>query len=328
MKNGCKTCAIDSLRVHDKVLLEEQRNKTTTRSTTSIGDETEKYIANLLLKSQKYKNVEIVGNIGGNGDILVKDYNDKINYIQVKTLTYNREDIYYMTNDHKYPDNMLIAMVNKERNRFALEFYGNIKVKRLSLVYDYEKSKYKNIMYKNSEHFLLKMIELIPFSCSENILNDEINKEILMLNRFENFCNENNIIYKRNKTNGDCIDGTINGFTFQAKFVSLNRTKGLTYAVSFTKSSGRLNGKNVKKHYSKGDIDFVIIEVAGTIEEPEKYLGNFCIIPEKILLEQNILITDTCKGKKGISVCPPFDYDCHWSKEFWNNIDNIPTPSV
>jgi hypothetical protein len=328
MKNGCKECAIDSLRVHDKELKEEQRNKKVERNTTSIGDETEKYISNLLINSQKFKNVEIVGNIGGSGDIYIKDLNDNVNYIQIKTLTYNKGDIYYMTNDHKYEDNMLIVMTNKQRNRFALEFAGKIKVKRLTLVFDYENSKYKNIMYTNVEEFLLKLIEQIPLSTSNNKINSAIDKELMMLKRFEKFCNENNIIYNRNNTNGNYIDGFINGFSFQSKFVSLNRNGGITCCVSFSKSAGRLNGKNIKKNYDKGDIDFVVVELGGTIDEPEKYLGNFCIIPEKILLEQNILVTEISKGKKNFYICPPFDYDKHWSKEFWNNISNIPNPSV
>jgi len=323
--SGCRQCSYDHNRVHDKKELYEKRNSIkSVINTTLIGDMTEKYIKELLINSNKFKNIKIVGNIGGNGDICITDYKNNINYIQVKTLTYNRNDIYYMTNNFKYPDNMLIVMVNKQRNRFALEFAGNIKVKRLSLVYDYKKSKYQNIMYKSVECFLEDLIKKIPMSCSRNKISSSIFKEISMLNRFEKFCIDRGIKYERNDTNGNCIDGTINGYKFQAKFVSFSQKNQKTFNVTFCKSAGRLNNKNITRNYEKGEIDFVIIETGGTRSQPNKYKGHFCIIPENKLIEQGILKTENTRGKKSFYICPPLEYNKeHWSKKFWNNTSGI-----
>ena len=90
----------------------------------------------------------------------------------------------------------------------------------------------------------------------------------------------------------------------------------MTYYVTSVKSAGKVNGGNVKRHYELNDFSYMIVEVGGTRDEPEKYKGNFCILPIRVLLENNILKTDTCKGKKGFYVCPPDYPKEHWSKKY------------
>ena len=127
---------------------------------------------------------------------------------------------------------------------------------------------------------------------------------------------------KRNQTNGNSKDGTINGYSFQAKFVSVNSETRLTYQVNFTKNSGRIADKYIKKNYEYEDFRFFIVEVGGTEEFPDKYIGNFCIIPREIIKDE--FRSEDNEGKKSVYVCPP-DYSReHWSKVFWNNISNIP----
>ena len=323
----CPECRYDLVRVHDKETLNNLReNYKPKLNTTSIGDETEDFITNLLLNTNNYENIETIGNIGGNSDIIITHLNHEINYIQIKSLTKNNfcKDTYFLTNDHVYPDNMLIIMLNKEKTRFALEFAGNIKVKRLSLVYNYEKSKYKNIMFKNENDFTKKMLELIPQSCNFNTTYSSIEKEKLSLSRLNQFCINNNLIYKRNKTNGNTIDCFINNLAIQTKFVSINCDKQLTYNISSTKSCGKLNKKNIKRNYEENDFDMIVIEIGGTIDNSDKYINNFCFIPKNILIEQNILKTKKLNGKKSFYICPP-DYEKnHWSKKFWNKILHIP----
>ena len=161
----CRECSYDSFRIHNKKILKELRDSYNPKiNTTFIGDENEKFITNLLLNTNKYEDVKTIGNIGTNSDIIIKHFNGLINYIQIKTLTQNKNqnNSYYLTNDHKYPDKMLIVMINKEKSCFALEFAGNIKVKRLSLAFNYSNSKYKSIMFKDIKKFTENLIELIP----------------------------------------------------------------------------------------------------------------------------------------------------------------------
>jgi len=320
---GCLGCFNDSRRVHNEEKLEILRNSNRNIINTSfIGDDTEIFVEKLLKESKKFKNVERIGQIGGSGDIVITDFNEKISYIQIKTLTHTNNDNYVTRGINKYQKDMLIVMINKERTRFALEFSGNIKVGYLTLSFGSKKSKYDNIMYKNINEFFIKMVDLIPLSSSINQINENIKKEKNMLNRLKKYCEENNKKFLRNDTNGDTIDGYINNKKIQAKFTSTNSSKS-TFRVKFAKNAGLLNGKYINKSYEEGDFDYLIVEVGGTKEEKNKYEGNFCIIPSNILLEQKAFKNNDCKGKLAIYICLPDSKKDHWSKTFWNNMSDI-----
>ncbi len=119
---GCNKCFHGTLRIHDEDELNTVKNNHVANIiTTQIGDATEKYVEDLLISMDCYKNITNLGNIGATSDISVTDDNNTY-YIQVKTLSYEKNDSYYVSNLRKYSDNMLIVMINMERNRFALEF--------------------------------------------------------------------------------------------------------------------------------------------------------------------------------------------------------------
>ena len=322
--SNCKECEIDSRRIHDKDKVQILRNKNEIKlNTTKIGDEPEIYITNLLLNTSK---IEKIGNTGSSADICITNIDNTINYVQVKTLIKGskREDHYFVhkIENKNYPDNTLIIMINNERNYFAIDFAYNIKNKGLSLYFNSTKSKYKNIMFNNIDTFLERLIENIPKSSMINNNTDSNIKEIESLKRFEFFCKNLNIKYLRNFTNGNPIDGFINNNSFQAKFKSINNNS-LTYTINSYKSAGNLNGKIIHRPYEINDFDFIIIELGGTKSNLDKYKGNFCIIPSNILLEQNIFKTDKIKGKTSFSICPPDYNKKHWSKKYWNNVENI-----
>lgn len=321
----CSICKYDSKRIYDKKIIDDLRENYNPSekylNTIKTGDDSENYITKLLINTNKFKNVNNIGNEGGKSDIIITNTNETINHIQVKTLTsLKKDDSYYITINCTYPENMLIVMLNKERTRFAVDFARNITGKRPNLSFGSKKSKYKDIMFKDVNIFLSKLVKLIPLSCNFNIVNDCIKLEKESLFRFEQFCIDKNLEFKRNKTNGDTVDFFLNGFRGQAKFVSKNDIIRATYQVKSQKSCGSLNGKFISRNYEEKDFDFIVIEIGGTITYPDKYKNNFCIIPINDLLKQKILKTNSCKGKKIFYICPP-DYDKkHWSKIFWNKI--------
>lgn len=94
--------------------------------------------------------IQLVGHMGGYADLIVELQNDIPRLLQVKTIThYIKHDTYFMTNNSKYPDNMLIAMVDNAKLHFAVEFAGKINVKRLGLAFNYKKSKYEIQFYND-----------------------------------------------------------------------------------------------------------------------------------------------------------------------------------
>ena len=72
--SGCPECATESKRIHDKNFVNDFRENNkykNKKQTGKIGDETEKYVFDLLENTRKYKKIEIVGNKAGKGDIKI-----------------------------------------------------------------------------------------------------------------------------------------------------------------------------------------------------------------------------------------------------------------
>ena len=173
-------------------------------------------------------------------------------------------------------------------------------------------------MYTDIDQFKQQLKKLIPLSRTElEFSSENIKKEYEMLQRFEAYCIENNIKYLRNVTNSGPVDGTINGYTFQAKYATLKTSN--SSAIPSHKAAGSLHGKQVSRPYEVGDINYFIVEL-GDVNNTLNYHHNFCIIPESVLIKQNVLKSKTCKGKQAFCICS-HDYNKpHWSKIYWNVI--------
>jgi len=321
-KYGCGKCHHESIMILDKEKVLEKKNFKSDYNPVKIGDETEEFVSLKLKETGKYKNVEKLGNIGGTGDIKITHFDNSVNYIQIKTMspTKSEIDVYSITNSKKYPDNMLFVIVNKERDRFGLFFFSEIKkIKTLTLRFLSDKTIYKNNLYTDLKDFIEKLNSLIPNSSDKNEMSKNNRLEYEMVERFSEYCKNNDLVFNRNETNGDTVDGFINDYRIQLKFCSLNRKTN--YCINSVKSAGILNGKFIKRNYEEGDFDFAIIEVGGTSDDPNKFKNNFCIIPSEKLIERRILKTDDCCGKNMFNICPPIENGKkHWSREFWNNI--------
>ena len=183
-------------------------------------------------------------------------------------------------------------------------------------------------MYTDQNLFLNKCHELIPLSSRINKHNSTYIKEREMLERLDAYCKANNIKYTKNDTNSNTIDGYINGYRFQAKFKGKNEPTRNIFKVNFSKSSGYVSGKQIRKSYSVGDFDFFIVEVGLNRDGTKDYKGNFCIIPARELEDKERFQTDDKKGHMMMPICPP-DYEKdHWTKQYWNNISPLLKPKV
>ena len=328
---GCLLCFQEVNRTIDKNILENfiegsyitdtEQNKT---HSTITGDDTEIYVTELLLNSDKYKIVERIGHVGSDSDISVTMFDNTIHQIQVKTLTYDAENIYHVVLKD-YPDDMLLVLVNKERTRFACIFMRETdNVDCLKLTFDYQFSKFKNKLFKNKEDFLSYLHTKIPYSTSLTVASKSVMDEMESLKRLELYCKERGINFQRNSTNSNSVDLFLNGFRTQAKYVSLHTAESINYKVGNVKSAGRLTDNGItyqiKRPYHEDDMDVFVVNVGGTIESPQKYQNNFMFLPKNILKERGKLKTDECEGKPSFQVCPPDYSKSHWSKEFWDNI--------
>lgn len=173
-------------------------------------------------------------------------------------------------------------------------------------------------MYIDQNIFIAKLIQMIPQSIDfyPNMCKSVI-KEYNSLQRLEHFCQMKSLNFRRNETNSNTIDCYINDIPIQCKFTSSPKSQ-YNYQIRSSKFYGNLNGKQITGPYSIEDpFEYIIVEIGGPKEFPEKYLGHFCIIPKKTLIEQNILYSEKYKGKQSFGIYP-FDYlNSHWSKKYW-----------
>jgi len=325
--SGCKDCFNDT----QKCTLYDS---TVTKNNMTLGKETEEYITNILKNSDKFKEVFTIGYLAGSADISITLQNGDIVYLQVKTLTQQKkkkqllENSYYMSYDTLYDDDLLIALLNKERTKFVVEFAGNLKIDRdlkkgskIGFTFNSTLSKKnKDIMFTDEKSFLNNLVCNIPKSSKFNKVCDSVQKEINMHKRLEEFCLKNNMTFKRNEINSNAVDCYINNYRIQTKFVTLNYPTSSTYGVSNTKS----NGVDKQIPYRFDDFDFMIVEVGGVRGDDEnKYLNNFCIISTKKLNKKKYLQNKKYEGISVFSICSPEYSGGHWSKKYWNYIKKL-----
>ena len=336
-KNDCKICYEKSRKVHEKEDVDNHRKteRKDVKNYTKIGDEAEEYIVNLLTNLSIYKKVEKIGQLSGAADVQVTLQDDKIVYIQVKTMSRRDKksgEVYNIHFTRKYPEDLLIIALNNDRTCFASTFWRDINVQCLTLSFTAKRSQYKNIMFREDRkaEFINRLIGQIPFSTIENALSKNCQKEVECLARLEKFCKINNFTFERNLTNGNTVDCFINNHRIQVKYCSFNQNRidNVNYNIPLKKAAGTLDGKKISKSYDEDDFDFLIVEVGGiksikdgvSFDDPDFYKGNFFIISNVDLKEMGVLDSEGKLGKSGISICPPDSPKPHWSKKYWNNI--------
>lgn len=323
-KTSCKICKYNerSKDLEFKKLVKEKISKniiSNIHDNNKNGLKNEEFVYNLIKSNNNIKEIHLIGYLGGFADIIVKLNNneDKYYLLQVKTITKTNETTYYLTNDKSYQKNLLVAMVDNSHRYFALEFAGNINVKRLSLAYNYKKSKYSNIMMTEEVEFSKKIMELISQSQTINnvteILTEPQKKEFYMRERLREKCRTLNLLYVDNKVNSDTIDCYINNIPIQLKYSSLNQTHRNTIQVTMRKSCGRIQGKNIKQSYHINDkFEIVIIQL-------ENYNDRFCIIPKKEFAIKKCISTNDITGSGMCYLMPPDTKINHWTNIYWDN---------
>lgn len=325
-KSSCKICKYDEhtkdiefkKQVKEKIL--SYNINTINNKANETGVKNEKYIYEILKHIHKIKEIQLIGYFGGLADIIVK-LNDEDDYrlLQIKTLTKINETSYYMTNTGNYPENLLIAMVDSNHKYFAIEFAGNIKVKRLSLYYNNEKSKYKNIMFRNEQDFINNIIKKISLSTKVTNLTETLSecqkKEYYMRQRLKEKCIELNLTYEDNDINYNTIDCYINNIPIQLKYASINQTHRNTISITMRKSCGKIGLKTIRQSYHINDVfNFVIVEL-------ENSPSNFCIIPKEELANKKCISTNDSIGS-GICYIMPYNNGIkHWSNNYWDKWD-------
>jgi hypothetical protein len=327
--DGCYECYIESCRTHSKEDIESHIahfDGEAGRERLRKADASEDWMVELI--GARFE-TERIGHIGNPKlDILVK-INREIHRrgLQIKTITqvagtgrYNARCIQAFSTH--YPSGTLLATVDDTRKRYQLDFTDDLKFSHVTYTH-----------FLTQTEFLDKLELLLP----STLIVDDITKymsplyvdEYRSIKRLKALCEKLGLSFRYNTTNSDTVDCFINDYPVQCKFSKWNKNGMLTYRIHTNKNTGRFQGRAVYQPYEITDpFKFLIAEVGGTKDEPDKYKGNFCIMSKEFLIAHKRLKSDSCPGQKAMCICPP-DYQAeHMVKDCWNDWSRISTSSA
>lgn len=285
---------------------EQQKNVTT------IGDETEIYVLNIIKEFKEIKSCFKIGQTGDKCDIKYQFNNEDFERgLQVKTLTQMKykKNSFGNSSCGGYDENTLLVFVNKERDKYALIYSQNCPKSVVFIFTIKSKTKYKDNIFTDIDEFKKQLLIYMKNSIKykEQLCISHMNEKNSLL-RLEEKCKENNLPFSLATTFISIYDCIINNFKIQCKFISTKDCE--QYKCFLHKSGPEVNGKQTKIPYSdKDDIEFIIIEI-------NDYKDQFYIIPVKELIDRGIFSSSLSKGMQGITIPPP-GYTNAKVKRFW-----------
>lgn len=299
--------------------ISEEETKKKQKETSSVGDSTEEYIVSLM--KEEFEDANVVGNTGSTVDILFTDKNGVVRGIQVKTLgarNGTRHDVWIATfRRNKYPEDMLIVMVNRERTRFGIFFYGKCAKNSVSLPFAAKTSKYMEGMFTDIEEFKTELKKLAVLSTIVSDIKTTLcsnrKKEHDGYNNIIEYCKENGMKFEMNSASDGIYDIKINDKKLQMKVTSVSYWS--LYRVNMS-HSGRVKGVKRPIPYSEDDdIDGFVFHIL-----VEKYRQDFMFVPKSYFLSTGHLSTNETCGKTSISIPCPDRVKDHVLMPFWNKL--------
>jgi len=241
---------------------------------------------------------------GAHADLLIKPKNEEnwLN-IQIKTTMKKRtfDNCYMFSNTRNYPKFLMVLVCIEEEIIWIMN--GNVcclKPIHLNLS---KKGKYSKYLINNDE--INDKIKECYFD--ENY--KKTTKEEGCKSLCENYNKERRFFNMRMerlpfldiedfKIDNACTDAIINGHKVQDKLAQQEKTNKDRVRASIKKSNGIRNGKRTKQPYKLGDNDYYWFHL------PKPFENLFYCIPERCLIENGYLKTETCKGRREILFYP------------------------
>ena len=290
------------------------------KKTTSIGDQNEEFISNLLKSRLEFIKVKTIGRENSELDIIYKirdEFNsgiDQFRGIQIKTLTkignYNH---YNMSNVDKYSDNTLIVGVSNNKSKFCLFFGKEINDGIVGEFINFDNptmNQRSRIFYSFDDNslgyiFIDMLIYYSKYSTlySESKIYVDVLNERESISKLERYCLTYNVKFEHESSSDSSIDCKINDKNIQCKYS--NTVNDSLYCYSLHKYKN-----NIRLPYDDRDnLDFFIFENG---------IGDFYVIPVNVMIYFGYIRNRNNKGKLYIMLSPSNSNGFHWSKCFIN----------
>lgn len=291
----------------------KERLKQNGKQTITKGDNKEMFVVDIL-KSLDFENVIREGQTGNKFDIFVK-FKDESYYrgIQIKTLSYESDSKRFriMPNKTGYEEDTLIVTVDNSKAYFAIIYYREMGGKKMGI----SSTLNTHLLITDLNVFKLRLWEGCRRSTIVENFSDYLGEgekqETESIKRFEEICKKRELLFVRNDTNGNEIDGRVENNTIQFKSSTNISRKNL-----YTFNMYRLIGGQHIPYDVRDNVDFFIFEIA-----TEKHRGNFYIIPLECLIETGYISGNGKTGKLTLCIPPPDYGRSHWLLQFLNNFN-------
>lgn len=297
------------------------------KSTVEIGDDTEKYVENVLKSFNGITNVIRIGNEGSKCDIIyqvideIKAGNTIFRGIQVKTIGSKGTsgNYYYFPNDKIYDQHTLMVGVNSKRTFACIFFYFQIFNRGSSFPLDFLSDNdlsfglftNNNVNKITGMTFLQQLEYFLKYSMIyDGKLNDNSQKEKIAYYYLQNECIKRNIQFNFNDTSDSEIDVFLNGKKIQCKTSCIDDSEGLSiYNISTKINSQRC------PYTEAVNVDFFIF-IPLNVEIFQIY-----VIPKDVLLYLGFFTSQNTKGKKTIIIPKDKFKDNHHFSQFRDRYD-------
>lgn len=296
----------------------EEMKKENGKEVVKIGDKVEEYVDSILMTDPSIKSVERMGNSGNAFDTIIKLHGEEFfRGIQTKKLSQNRNSpacYSFSLKESLYKDDTLIVGGDLENEVYFVIPY--FLVKHLTRVTFSLYGMRSDYFYENEQEFkdalLLgtKTTTIIKDGDLKDYFTDNIKMEYLSMERLKKVCNAIGLEYVRNRTNGNYVDGFINGKPVQCKTTTSKPGEMFQFHI--------VKGVQHTPYEDTDNIDFFIFNaVTPDLED------RFYVIPKFVLVEREYLKSKSSKGKTGIYLAPPGYKGGHWTLEFLDKLSLI-----
>lgn len=286
-------------------------------SSTTIGDKTEQFIAEILNKSDDFEDVTVIGRENSELDIIFKVKGEDIFHgVQVKTITIQQVGGYFCChvggNIEKYSDSTVIVGASKEREILFCCFASVLKTLGNSITFNMKEPSQMlrpYIFYGIDDNSLGYTFSKMLYSYSRlSTLYSKANisiaaeKERESISRIKTIYEHNNISFNFYHTGDSPIDCIINGKNIQCKY---SETREKDHSAFFKLQKYK---NNIEVCYEGSDkIDFFIFE---------SYDNNFWVIPIEVMIYFGYIKDSKNNGKVSITLHKIDSPSNHWSKKF------------
>ena len=297
-------------------------------SSTEIGDISEKYILDILLKFKELVNVKLIGNRGYKLDIIYQlgEELDRgiIHYrgIQVKTISIidkNYPEKFYLPVEKEYLNDTLMVGINQEQDKFCLIYYEYANTNKYSLPLNFNQiEKSDNLFLYTRDDIDSFSEQLIKMTKKSTIFDWKLTESNMLEkigdDEIERQCKIEKLLFEYYNTMNSDIDLIINNKNIQSKSSSRIHEDNIYYFGLHKKINSQIS-----PYSEKTEVDFFIFTIVQKINEENIF--TIYIIPKVVLNYLGYLSSNIYPGKTAITIHTDEYKKYNPFKQFKNRFD-------